>query len=123
MNAEAHLDVEHVASLLEFLPPVKVRALFESALRGAAPLLQEMRESVAAGDAEKLYRAGHTAKGMFGNLGMRRCEGLSRSIETLAKAGQIAEAGAMTPALQIALEETGAIMRRWIEENEGGRSP
>jgi HPt (histidine-containing phosphotransfer) domain-containing protein len=123
MNAEPHLDVEHVESLLEFVAPAKVRALFESALRGAPPLLQEMREGAAANDAQKLYRAGHTAKGMFGNLGMRRCEGLSRSIETLAKAGQIAEAGALMPALETAVDETGAIMMRWIDEMQAGRSP
>jgi HPt (histidine-containing phosphotransfer) domain-containing protein len=123
MNAEPHLDVEHVESLLEVVAPDKVRALFESALRGAPPLLHEMREGASANDAEKLYRAGHTAKGMFGNLGMRRCEGLSRSIESLARAGQIAEADALMPALQTAVDETGALMMRWIDDVQASRSP
>lgn len=116
MTTEPLLDQDHVESLLEFLAADKVRSLFASASRGAPPLLQEMREAVAQGDPVGLHRAGHTAKGMFGNLGMRRCEEISRAIEAHAKSGEFGQAEPLIDALESVVAETEATMNRWIDE-------
>lgn len=116
MTAEPLLDYDHVGSLLEFLAADKVRALFASVARGSPPLLSEMRDAAAKSDLVGLHRAGHTAKGMFGNLGMRRCEALSRAIETHGKAGEFALALSLVAELEISIAETEATMDRWIDE-------
>ncbi len=115
MTDQPHLDYDHIDSLLEFLPVEKVGALFDSGLRGAPPLIDAMRAALASGDANEVYRAGHTAKGMFGNLGMRRCEDVSRRVEAQGKAGDLAGVGAMIEALQLATDETSALMTAWLE--------
>jgi len=118
MSDLPHIDPEHLDSLLDFLAPDKVRSLFNSALRGAPPLIEAMRAAISAGDGQGLYRAGHTAKGMFGNLGMRRCEDLSRRIETHGKAGEIAAAPPLVEALAAAVDETGARLIEWIDAKQ-----
>ena len=115
MTDHPHLDEDHLDSLLEFLATEKVRVLFESAMRGAVPLVSQMRTAVTTGDANELYRAGHNAKGMFGNLGLRRCEDLSRTLEALGKAGQLAEAAGFIDSLQHAIDETSVMLNAWIE--------
>jgi len=116
MTTEPLLDIDHVDSLLEFLAAEKVRSLIASVVRGAPPLLSEMREAAAKGDAMGLQRAGHTAKGMFGNLGMRRCEMISREIETHGKAGEFPMAAALIKELETVVAETETVMIRWIDE-------
>lgn len=115
MTDQPHLDEDHLDSLLEFLATDKVRALFESAMRGAVPLISQMRTAVTTGNANELYRAGHTAKGMFGNIGLRRCEELSRRLEAFGKAGQLAEAAGLIDSLQQAIDETGVMLNVWID--------
>jgi HPt (histidine-containing phosphotransfer) domain-containing protein len=120
MTAEPLLDYDHVESLLEFLAADKVRNLFASVARGAPPLLNDMRDAAAKSDAVGLHRAGHTAKGMFGNLGMRGCEAVSRAIETHGKAGEFAQVLPMIAELEALVTETEAAMGRWIDERSKG---
>lgn len=120
MTIEPLLDYDHVESLLEFLAADKVRGLFASVVRGAPPLLSDMREAVAKSDPVGLHRAGHTAKGMFGNLGMRRCEAMSRAIENHGKAGEFALANPLIAELEALVAETEAVMTKWIDERSKG---
>ena len=120
MTTEPLLDHDHVESLLEFLAFDKVRDLFASVVRGAPPLLSEMQEAAAKSDTLGLYRAGHSAKGMFGNLGMRRCEAVSRAIESHGKAGEFLLASPLIAELEAVVAETEAAMARWIDEKSKG---
>ncbi len=55
--------------------------------------LEEMEQAVAAGDAEALRRAAHAVKGAAGNLGAVQLSAVARSIEELAEAALVSEAG------------------------------
>jgi HPt (histidine-containing phosphotransfer) domain-containing protein len=120
VTTEPLLDHDHVESLLEFLAADKVRNLLASVVRGAPPLLNDMREAVDKSDPVGLHNAGHTAKGMFGNLGMRRCEAVSRAIESHGKAGEFLLASPLIAELETAVAETEAAMARWIDEKSKG---
>jgi HPt (histidine-containing phosphotransfer) domain-containing protein len=122
MTDEELFEFDHLESLLDFLPEDKVRNLLASAAQGTTPLLNDMREAVTRSDAVGLHRAGHTAKGMFGNLGMRRCEALSASIEALGREGDFASVPPLIDELKTAAAETVARMLVLIAERSRTKS-
>lgn len=62
--------------------------------------LAEIDEALAAGHAENFTRAAHSIKGSAGNFGATQFATMARDLESLGKAGDLAQARAGIPALQ-----------------------
>jgi CheY-like chemotaxis protein/HPt (histidine-containing phosphotransfer) domain-containing protein len=92
------------AKLLEALggDEAAVQRLLNLFLETTPPLLADLREAASAGDADKLFRAAHTLKGSFLQLGDLAAAAIARQIEEVAGRKNV------TGALQL-VEELSAV--------------
>ncbi|MFA6109407.1 MAG: response regulator [Candidatus Latescibacterota bacterium] len=72
-------------------------------LRDSPALVEGMRQAIAAADPEALQRAGHTLKGMLGNLGVRALAETAGRLEAAGQQQRFTEAAAMLAELEQAL--------------------
>jgi HPt (histidine-containing phosphotransfer) domain-containing protein len=113
----AVLDRDQADSLRQFLPRDRVDALYRKGIEGADKALVAIAAAIAARDAETYGREGHTAKGMFGNLGLARCAAVARTIELRGKSGLLDEAEILLADLQTEVAVARATVEAWLEES------
>jgi CheY-like chemotaxis protein len=80
-GAEALVDETRMRVFRDDYPEI-VEQLVDLFVDSTPPLLEELREALAAGDAEAARRAAHKLKGSCQNIGARRLAGLAAGIET-----------------------------------------
>jgi HPt (histidine-containing phosphotransfer) domain-containing protein len=69
-----------------------MRELVDTYLCDAPGLLEQMRQSLATGNAEELRRAAHSLKSNSATFGAMSLAALTKELEMMAKAGQLAGA-------------------------------
>ncbi len=79
--------------------------------------LEALRTALADGDAERARRAAHSLKGAAASVALDRARNLAARIEEAADGGQAAEAGALLPELEAALERGMERLRARISES------
>jgi len=79
--------------------------------QSAATWQAELKAALAAGDAVRLGRAAHTAKGSLGTLAAPRAAAAAKAVEDLARAGDLATAPAAVATLLAETERAHAAVR------------
>jgi HPt (histidine-containing phosphotransfer) domain-containing protein len=68
-------------------------------------LLEEIRQALAAGDAVRLRRGGHTLKGAFRSLGIESAAELAAGLEEIGRRGDLAPAPSLVARLESQLDQ------------------
>ena len=77
-------------------------------------LMQAIRTSLAAGDADGAARAGHALKGMTSNFCAAAAQGSAQDVEKHAKAGDLPDAAQAAEALDARLRELIAELKDFV---------
>ncbi|MFN3648771.1 MAG: PAS domain S-box protein [Armatimonadota bacterium] len=80
-------------------------------------LLEEIDEALRSGDAEKLERAAHAAKGMLASLHAQEAAEAAYALEQLGRAGTVDGAGALLPNLRETLVRLDDALEKAVAEN------
>jgi CheY-like chemotaxis protein/HPt (histidine-containing phosphotransfer) domain-containing protein len=91
-------------SLAHELGPEMLRVVVAAFVAETEARLQALRDAVVDGDADKLYREGHTLKGNSANLGATCMAELALQVETRGREGRVADAEATVVALETEFE-------------------
>jgi HPt (histidine-containing phosphotransfer) domain-containing protein len=104
-------DDSSLARLAGEVPDSEFRTLIDAYLTGAAALLADAEAAAAKQDFGSLTQAAHDLISTSGNFGVPRVQRLARRIEAACKAGQCAEAVALTAGLRFESEAAWAALR------------
>lgn len=88
-----------------------VDELVETYLDDAPRLLEELKSSLEAQDAETFRRAAHSLKSSSATFGASRLSGLARELEMLAKDQKLSEAASMLPGVEQAFQAVEAELK------------
>jgi len=102
MSANPTLEPSAIANLRSLSPddPAFLRELIDIYLEDSPRRFAEIEASLAKSDGPTLVRAAHTIKGSSGNFGATQLARLALEIEMHGKAGNLAAAAAVVPALK-----------------------
>lgn len=92
---------------------VVVKRLVDLYLETTPPLVARIMQSLLSADAPALAYAAHTLKGSLSQIGNATARDLAAELETLARAGKLAEAGKMALELENRLVDFEASVRHW----------
>ncbi|HEY1377920.1 MAG TPA: PAS domain S-box protein [Gemmataceae bacterium] len=93
-----------------------LRELSELFREDAPRLLADIRDGVAAGDADRVCRAAHTLKGAAGNFGAAQAAAAADRVELLSRGGDLRAAAAAVPSLEVALRQFQPALDRLLVE-------
>ena len=81
--------------------PDLVAKLIELYFQSASDLLRRLRDAVATGDAEAVWRTAHGLKSSSGNLGAQRLAALCKTLEERGRKGQLDDAAELMEAVEL----------------------
>lgn len=87
------------------------RKMIELFLTHAAERLDQIRDGLSSGDADKAETGAHTLKSSAGNVGASRVQGLAQEAETLAEEGNLDGLQGLFPRLEIGFDEACSALR------------
>jgi HPt (histidine-containing phosphotransfer) domain-containing protein len=96
------LDDTQLDGLLRLMPPARLRKVIESYLDSAQERLRLIEACAAARDFVGLAREAHDLKGVSGNFGARRLQGLADELERAAKDGDADAVALLAPQIRLA---------------------
>jgi HPt (histidine-containing phosphotransfer) domain-containing protein len=120
MSTNSVLDPEAIDALRAINPDDGghfFRELLEVYLNDALKRVEEIEQSIAAGDAAVLTRAAHTLKGSSANFGAHALVAVCRDMEMSGKRGAVAEAAAMVPTLKAEDARVRAAMEQLLRHS------
>jgi two-component system, sensor histidine kinase len=82
--------LEHLQDLSRKRDPSMFTELIRGFLEDAPARIARMREAIGKGDADGLFQAAHSLKGLSGNLGIKSMTGLCESLQSIGHAGVLA---------------------------------
>jgi len=98
-------------------------SMFTDLVRGFiadAPMrIATMRDGLARGDAEAVFQAAHSLKGLSGNLGMTSMLGLCETLQTMSAEGSIDGAGSSLDRLEQEFQEVRSALEDTYLQKEG----
>ena len=83
-------------------------------LQEVPPRMDRLRNAVALGNIEEVYRAAHSLKGSAGNIGAQRLMAVCRQIDEMGRAGDLKDAAPLLTALALEYERVAAEIDRII---------
>jgi signal transduction histidine kinase/DNA-binding NarL/FixJ family response regulator len=92
--------LEHLQDLSRKRDPSMFTELIRGFLEDAPARIARMKEALGKGDAEGLFQAAHSLKGLSGNLGIRSMTGLCESLQKIGHAGMLAGADEVVDRLE-----------------------
>jgi len=114
MNRSATIDPQALAALRELNPdnPAFLRELVDLFISDVGERLAELDRALATQDASLLARAAHTIKGSCSNFGAGELMRISQAVELRGKAGDLAGAATLLPALKAESTAVTAALRQ-----------
>ncbi|HVY07787.1 MAG TPA: response regulator [Burkholderiales bacterium] len=88
-----------------------LRKVLDAYLGNSPKLVEEFAKGLADGNPEQAHRAVHTLKSSSANVGALQLSELCRQVESLVRAGNLADAKAQAPALKLAYESAAQALR------------
>lgn len=85
-------------------------------LEESQQLMEQVREAIAAGDAQTLERAGHTLKGLARNFNAAPASGAALVLEEIGNEGRLGDAAEAAARLQVELDRLGQALRDFLEK-------
>lgn len=89
--------------------------LLDLYLETTPPLLARIRDAVQRADVDALVYAAHTLKGSLTQMGVPAAHTLAAELESVARAGKLADAGPLAENLERRLNDLDVAVRRWRE--------
>ena len=87
-------------------------------LTHALERLEQIKEGVSSGNADKVETGAHTLKSSAGNVGAQRVQFLASDTEALAEAGKLEEVEALLPSLEKEFDAACGALRALVEKRE-----
>jgi two-component system, sensor histidine kinase and response regulator len=94
-----------------------LRRLVGIFLETTPPLVEKLREAVAAGDATALFHAAHTLRGSLSHLDESDSKAAAIELEQMGRTGSLNEAAVTFAELERHLTSFTTTLRRWLEQS------
>ena len=112
------VDLAQMERLNEWGGPGLQKKMVDLFLTHALERLEQIKEGVSSGNADKAETGAHTLKSSAGNVGAQRVQFLASDAEVLAEAGKLEEVKAMLPSLEKEFDDACGALRALVEETE-----